>query len=164
MRKVINTGARDWCIISLNMNGLYSHFPLVISAGACAGNSLSWAFGHREVLQQPYDLIIATSMTDLSSLKGMVPALAAIPTICYFHENQFAYPESGRQKKSVEPEILNLYTALSADCVLFNTDYNRDTMIEGALRLLKKLPDCVPDGIIERLESCSSVLPVPLAG
>ncbi len=31
------------------------------------GNSLSWAFSERETLEQPYDLVIATSMTDLST-------------------------------------------------------------------------------------------------
>ena len=54
------------------------------------GNSLSFAFDER--LKDGYDLVIATSMTDLSSLRGMCPALSSVPTIVYFHENQFAYP------------------------------------------------------------------------
>jgi len=51
------------------------------------GNSLSWAFSERETLEQSYDVLVATSMTDLSALKGLVPALV------YCHENQFAYPD-----------------------------------------------------------------------
>ena len=104
------------------------------------GNSLSWAFGEREVLEQDYDLLVCTSMTDLSALKGMVPRLARVPTLCYFHENQFAYPQSTDQKQSVEPLILNIYTALAADQVLFNTTYNRDTFLQGVEKLLKKTP------------------------
>ncbi|MGB0468673.1 MAG: tRNA-queuosine alpha-mannosyltransferase domain-containing protein [Pontibacterium sp.] len=126
------------------------------------GNSLSWALGEKAVLQQPYDLIVATSMTDLSALKGLVPALSQIPTVLYFHENQFAYPESGREYGSVEPKILNLYSALAADKVLFNTGYNRDTFLEGCRKLLKKLPDQVPPGIVDMLAGRSVVLPVPL--
>ncbi len=101
-------------------------------------------------------------MTDLSALKGMVSSLASIPTLCYFHENQFAYPGSSNQQKSVEPQILNIYTALAADHVLFNTAYNRHTFLEGARVLLRKLPDYVPPSVIQKLENISSVLPVPL--
>lgn len=126
------------------------------------GNSLSWALGEQALLTRNYDLIVATSMTDLSALKGLVPNLAPIPALVYFHENQFAYPESGREFGSIEPKILNIYTALAADRVLFNTHYNRDTFLAGARKLLKKMPDQVPVGVIDRLEQRSSVLPVPL--
>lgn len=126
------------------------------------GNSLSWAFNERAVLEQQYDLVIATSMTDLSALRGFVPALATTPTIVYFHENQFAYPESGREFSSVEPKILNIYTALAADHICFNTEYNRQTFLEGCRKLLKKLPDQVPEGLPELIQQRSSVLPVPL--
>ena len=54
------------------------------------GNALSFAFGERETLSRPYDLMIATSMVDLSTLRGFMPALAAIPTLLYFHENQYS--------------------------------------------------------------------------
>lgn len=127
------------------------------------GNSLSWAFGEQEKLTQPYDLIIATSMTDLSALRGMCPSLAQIPTTVYFHENQFAYPSSGQERKSVEPQILNLYTALCADKILFNSDWNKQSLLEGIRKLLKKLPDHVPPGVIEHLEQRSQILPVPLS-
>ncbi|ANG63517.1 glycosyl transferase family 1 [Marinobacterium aestuarii] len=127
------------------------------------GNSLSWAFNERETLQRPYDLVLATSMTDLSALRGLVPALSRVPTLVYFHENQFAYPESERAFKAVEPKILNIYTALAAERVLFNSAYNRDTFLAGAAALLKKLPDQVPPGIVSLLRERSAVLPVPLA-
>lgn len=127
------------------------------------GNSLSWAFQQRALLEGSYDLLIATSMVDLSALRGFVPALARIPTLVYFHENQFSYPESGRQFSSVEPKILNLYTALAADSVAFNSAYNRDSFLQGADALLAKMPDEVPAGLIEILAERSAVLPVPIA-
>ncbi len=126
------------------------------------GNSLSWAFSKRDILEQPYDLIVATSMVDLTGLKGLVPALAQVPTLVYFHENQFAYPESGHAFKSVEPQMLNLYNALAADLVVFNSAFNRDTLLDGAARLLNKLPDQVPAGLIPAIEQKSEVIPVPL--
>lgn len=150
---VENLNQHQWTILTL---------PPRYFSWRIRGNSLSWAFSEREVLEQAYDLIIATSMTDLSALRGLVPHLASIPTLVYFHENQFAYPESGREYGNVEPKILNLYTALAADHICFNTHYNRNTFLAGCRELLKKLPDQVPAGIAEQLEQRSSVLQVPL--
>ncbi|MFC6671485.1 tRNA-queuosine alpha-mannosyltransferase domain-containing protein [Marinobacterium aestuariivivens] len=144
----------DWTVLTL---------PARYFAWRVRGNSLSWAFGERDTLSRRYDLVIATSMTDLSALRGLVPSLTSTPTLVYFHENQFAYPSSGREKSSVEPQILNLYTALCADRILFNSAFNRDSLIEGARRLLKKLPDQVPPGLPERLAERALVVPVPLA-
>ncbi|WP_255874388.1 tRNA-queuosine alpha-mannosyltransferase domain-containing protein [Microbulbifer elongatus] len=127
------------------------------------GNSLSWGRGEaREQLAQSWDLVIATSMVDLAALRGLVPALAQVPTAVYFHENQFDYPRSEDAVASVEPQILNIYTALCADLVLFNSEYNRNTMLEGAGELLNRLPDAVPPGICDEIAQKSSVLPVPL--
>ncbi len=126
------------------------------------GNSLSWAFNHRRELTDNYDLVIATSLTDLASLRGFVPTLAGIPTLVYFHENQFAYPPSADQHSSVEPAMVNLYSALCADHVAFNSEWNRRSFLLGAQQLLAKLPDHVPPGLTEQIRDRSSVLPVPL--
>ena len=130
------------------------------------GNSLSWAFNHRDVLTDNYDLLLSTSMTDLSALRGFVPQISSIPSIVYFHENQFAYPSNPdplvRPMNMVEPQILSLYTALCADAVVFNSEYNRRSFLDGASALLKKLPDHVPDGLLRCIEQ-ASVIPVPLS-
>ncbi|MBA4502372.1 tRNA-queuosine alpha-mannosyltransferase domain-containing protein [Marinobacterium marinum] len=143
----------DWTTLTL---------PPRYFAWRIRGNSLSWAFNARETLLAPHDLIIATSMVDLTGLRGLVPQLATIPTLVYFHENQFAYPESGHEFNSVEPRILNLYNALAADHILFNSEFNRQTLLTGAEVLLRKLPDQVPDGLTRTIADHSEVLPVPL--
>jgi len=129
------------------------------------GNSLSWAFKHRPTLTDNYDFLLCTSMTDLSALRGFVPALAQLPTIVYCHENQFAYPENpdpqAARTNPVEPQMLSLYTALCADRLVFNSAWNRRSFLEGVTALLRKLPDHVPDGLPERLAR-ASVLAVPL--
>jgi glycosyltransferase involved in cell wall biosynthesis len=143
----------DWTVLTLPAR----HF-----AWRMRGNSLSWGLGEQEILNQPYDLLIATSMTDLSSLRGLVPHLASIPSLLYFHENQFAYPLGNQAKQQVEPQIVSLYAALAADHLCFNSAYNRNTFFSGVTQLLDKLPDYIPDGICESLEQKSSVLAVPL--
>ena len=132
------------------------------------GNSLQWALTERAKLEQDYDLIIATSMVDLSALKGMVPNLAAIPSLVYFHENQFAYPVSqqqtdNRKQASIEPMMVNLYTAVCATQLAFNSAYNRDSFIAGVTDLMKRLPEKLPASLLDDLHNKSQVLPIPIA-
>jgi glycosyltransferase involved in cell wall biosynthesis len=143
----------DWTVLTL---------PPRNFAWRIRGNSLSWAFGKRTLLLQPYDLLIATSMTDLSALRGLVPSLARLPTLVYCHENQFAYPEGRRQPGRVEPMMVNLYTLLAADRVVFNSVWNRHSCLDGIQGLLNKMPDAVPSGVVAHIDAKSRVLPVPL--
>ncbi|NMT63400.1 tRNA-queuosine alpha-mannosyltransferase domain-containing protein [Marinobacter orientalis] len=124
------------------------------------GNALSWL--QEPALRGRYDLLIVTSMVDLASLKGFHPHLAHTPSILYMHENQFAYPDSGRQHSSAEPKMVNLYSAVAADQVLFNSTWNRNSFLQGACRFLDKMPDGLPDGLIGRIREKSRVLPVPI--
>jgi len=131
------------------------------------GNSLSWGKGEYDVLQsesldKDFDLVIATSMVDLSALRGFIPKLGLIPTLVYFHENQFSYPVGHNKQPAVEPQIVNLYAALCADKVVFNSEFNQQTFLKGAESLLKKLPDEIPKGLVQELSEKSSVLPVPI--
>lgn len=124
------------------------------------GNPLSWLDALAEAPMP--DLIVATSMVDLATIRGLHPRLGQVPTLLYFHENQFAYPVSDRQTTSVEAQMVQLYAALAADRVLFNSSYNRRTMIDGLTALLTRMPDQVPAGLPERIEAKSAVLPVPI--
>ncbi len=90
----------------------------------------------------------------------MVPALAATPSLVYFHENQFAYPPSQQQRQSIEPCILNLYTAMAAERLLFNSQYNLSSMRQGAESLLRRLPDYVPTEQVMAGLQRATVLPV----
>lgn len=126
------------------------------------GNSLTWGIEQKSLLERQYDLIVATSMTDLATLRGLVPALAAVPTLLYFHENQFEYPKSSAQHPSVEPQMVSLYAALCAQRLVFNSAFNRRTFLQGVADLLQRLPDCVPAGVVDQLAGKSQVVPVPL--
>ncbi|MDH7943649.1 DUF3524 domain-containing protein [Pseudohongiella sp. SYSU M77423] len=158
----------DWTVLSL---------PPRYFAWRVRGNSLSWAFNHRDQLTDNYDMVLATSLTDLSALRGFVPELAQLPAMVYFHENQFAYPENrgpkdrgpesqrpeGEGVALVQAQLTSLYTALCADQVLFNSDWNRRSFFSGAGQLLAKLPDHVPGNLLAELQNKSQVLAVPLA-
>ncbi|MFT5594444.1 MAG: glycosyltransferase involved in cell wall biosynthesis [Oceanicoccus sp.] len=158
---------KSWC------QGLISHLPqhqwcyLTLPgrffSWRIRGNPLSFVYGEQAAkLQQPFDLIIATSMVDLATLKGLVPNLANTPSMMYFHENQFAYPKSAQQHASIEPQMVNLYSALSADCVVFNSHYNQHSFLSGISDLFKRLPDHAPMNAIDSIKVKSNVLPVPI--
>ena len=108
------------------------------------------------------DLIMATSMVDLATLKGLCPRLARVPAIYFFHENQFAYPCSPGQVASVEPQMVQLYGALAAQRIVFNSRFNRDSFLDGVDALMRKMPDGVPEGLRERLSAKAGICPVPI--
>ncbi|NVK38030.1 MAG: DUF3524 domain-containing protein [Gammaproteobacteria bacterium] len=149
-----NMPQHEWCYLTLP--GRYFSWRI-------RGNGLSFVYGEQAAqLKQPFDLILATSMVDLATFKGLAPHLAHTPSILYCHENQFAYPKSDQQHTSVEPQMVNLYAALAADHVLFNSEYNRQSFLQGATALLKRLPDHAPLAAINSIQHKSQVLPVPI--
>lgn len=123
------------------------------------GNPLSWM---DHLPPGVPALIVATSMVDLATLKGLCPRLARVPAIYYFHENQFAYPCSPKQAVSVEPQMVQLYGALTAQRILFNSRFNRDSFLDGVDALMRKMPDGVPEGLRERLAAKAGICPVPI--
>jgi len=142
----------DWRVLTLPGR----HFKWRIR-----GNPLSW-LGEIDAASRDIDGVIATSMVDLATLRGLCPALARVPNIIYFHENQFAYPVGPQQTPSVEPQLVQLYGALAADHILFNSHWNAQSFLAGVDELLQRMPDAVPSGLRARLEPRMEVLPVPV--
>lgn len=157
---------RYWCETLISQFPQYEwnllSLPARYFSWRIRGNPLSFIHEYKEQLAQTYDLCIATSMVDLATLKAIIPGLGNTPCLVYFHENQFAYPASDRQHDSLEPKMVNLYTALAADKVLFNSQYNQDSFCVGVEDLLSSMPDCVPRDIPQSIIEKSAVLPVPL--
>jgi glycosyltransferase involved in cell wall biosynthesis len=147
---------REWTYLTLPAR----HFPWRIR-----GNPLSWsAFSHQE-LACSHDVLLATSMVDLATLCGLYPHLGRARKVLYFHENQFAYPLARPEKGGLlEPRTVTLYAALAADDVVFNSEYNRTTFLQGAREHLKRMPDLSPPSIVRRVEEKARVLPVPVSG
>jgi glycosyltransferase involved in cell wall biosynthesis len=144
----------DWTVLELPPR----HFSWRIR-----GNPLYWSLEQREKLESDFDLLLATSMVDLATLRGLVPGISRLPSVLYFHENQFQYPMGRAQHGLLEAQMVSLYAALAADCLLFNSRYNLDGFLRGCAELLARLPDKVPAGIPERLGQKALVLPVPVS-
>jgi glycosyltransferase involved in cell wall biosynthesis len=127
------------------------------------GSAMYWSEEMSATLGQDFDLVLATSMVDLAVLRGLNPKLSHVPNILYFHENQLDFPMSELARgRRLEPAMVNIYSALAADRVIFNSCYNRDTFIKGLEGLLGKFPDYVPLSVIQNVIGKSDVIPVPL--
>ena len=126
------------------------------------GNPLHWLVDAPAALRGEYDLLLATSVVDLATLRGLVPSLAGIPNAIYFHENQFVYPEGAGRHSMLEAQLTSVYSALAADRLMFNSAFNRDTFLSGCGELMAVLPDGTPKNLPAQLKAKSLVLPVPL--
>lgn len=144
----------DWRVLELP--GRYFRWRI-------RGNPLSWLQPLSDLLLnwQP-DHILATSMVDIATIRGLFPVLAQVPLDYYFHENQFAYPTGDGQHSSLDPHMVQLYGALAADRIFFNSDYNQQSFLSGVTALMKKMPDHKPDDLASCLRAKSQWLPVPV--
>jgi len=129
-------------------------------------NPLSWLADKQQTLQANYDVVIATSMVDVATLRGLVPSLAATPLWLYCHENQFAYPAGAEKNNPVahdlEAKMVFIYNCLAADKISFNSHWNRDSALAGMAELLNRFPEKTNPSLLEAIASKSDVLPVPL--
>jgi glycosyltransferase involved in cell wall biosynthesis len=126
------------------------------------GNPLSWLTESDNALVKDYDLVVATSMVDLATLRGLSAAISDVPAILYFHENQFCYPDKDPYRL-LESQMVSIYSALAATHCVFNSEYNRQTFLTGVAGLMERMPDHRPESLPDLLAGRSLVLPVPLA-
>lgn len=92
--------------------------------------------GHR------FDVIWTTSMLDAAELIGLLPKpLRSLPLVVYFHENQLVYPVRKDETRDQHFSFTNWVSALSADEVWFNSEFNRASMLSGLRVLLRMMPD-----------------------
>lgn len=120
-----------------------------------------------ELLAGPWEGMVCSDMLELAALKGLVPSLSEVPALLYFHENQLDYPAPGRadarqQERDLYLALANLASAQAARRVLFNSHHQRRRFLEAGRRLLQRLPDMRPPGLMEEIAAKSGVLPVAL--
>lgn len=101
-------------------------------------------------------------MVEFAGLVGLLPHLGKARKVVYFHENQFAYPTRDTNF-NIQFGVAHVYTALAADAVIFNSEFNRRTLLEGVQWLCRALPDLTPAETADIIEARSSVVPVGLA-
>jgi glycosyltransferase involved in cell wall biosynthesis len=106
-----------------------------------------------------YDGILCSSFLDGAMLKTLLCRdNIHLPLLVYFHENQFAYPDLFSGPSRYQFTALNFTTALAADRLAFNSEYNRDTFFAGIAKYLKKATDMDLLHLLEELRTRTTVL------
>ncbi len=112
------------------------------------------------------DYLLVTDMVDLNVLLSLTRRRTAnIPVVFYFHENQINYPWSDidrdvKYQRNHHYGFINYASALSADKVLFNSQYHLDAFIGALPRFLKMFPDYQNAATVEEIRLKSSVLSI----
>ncbi len=125
-----------------------------------ARSDTDWMF---PVPHRPVDAILCNDMLSVADLRALLPpAMRHVPVACYFHENQLTYPIPNEADRDYQYGMTNISSCLSADVVWFNTAYHRDAFLAAADKLLKRMPDCVPEDLIPEIQARSAVLSPPI--
>jgi glycosyltransferase involved in cell wall biosynthesis len=111
----------------------------------------------------PPSLLFCSSFLSLSDFKSLAPQpYQNLPTIAYFHENQFVYPQRAHQERDYHFGLTNLTTALAADVACFNSRYNLDSFLEAIPAFLARMPDFRPAGIGDQIRAKARVIAPPI--
>ncbi|MFC3702226.1 DUF3524 domain-containing protein [Reinekea marina] len=143
----------DWSMIAL---------PPRYFSWRMRGNPLSIGQLAPELVTREYDVILATASVDLATIQSIYPALRNTSSTLYFHDNQFDYPAANNPQSVVDWQITHIYSAIRANKLLFNSQYNQDSFLNGVKRLMKKMPDLAPKKLPDELKKKSVILPVPI--
>ena len=115
------------------------------------------------LLQETPDLVLASSMIDLSTFRALTyRRLAKTPIAMYFHENQLSYPQNRRQGHGWRYGFINYVSALTADANYFNSAFHLQDFLAQLPRLLKHFADYNELETIDQIRAKSSVLPLGL--
>lgn len=124
------------------------------------GGAVSLARLFNESGAQP-DVILASDMMNLATFRTLTRARThSIPHALYFHENQLTYPQNSRQGHGWRYGFINYVSALSADRVLFNSQYHLDAFFEALPKMLKHFYDFNELDTVAELRQRSAVLPL----
>lgn len=114
-----------------------------------------------ESFKGPYHALLATDFLPLADFKAAAPeAVAKLPTLYYFHENQLTYPVRHEDERDFHFAFTNAASAVLADRVLFNTEFHRRDFLAALKKFVKKMPEKDFLDAPEVIESKSGVLPL----
>lgn len=145
----IENSQHDWTVLSLpdrTWKWRMRHAPLEFARELEALKSQG----------QSWDAILTTDMLDVATFKGITD-IGKTPLTVYFHENQFAYPVKEESRSVLHFAFTNFTTMVAADRVIFNSQFNMDSTLEGAEEVLKRFPDYQPLDRLDEIRKKSSV-------
>ena len=132
------------------------------SAISMAAQARAYAGLSSQPHRPPFDLIFASTFLNLAEFRGLAgPAFADVPAIVYFHENQLVYPNRHNAEWDLQFPLTNVTSALAADACIFNSSWNLERFIGEIPDFIRQFPDCLPQGLAQRIAEKSQVIAPP---
>ena len=112
----------------------------------------------QQSLRQQFDVVVTTDMCDVATLLGHGRRLfAGVPVVLYMHENQLTYPLPAERKLDLTWPWLNYTAALSADMVLFNSNFHREEFLRALPSLSRRFHDFHETELVDQIAAKSHV-------
>ncbi len=124
--------------------------------------AVTFAEQARELCQagQRWDAVFCSDMLNLAEFRGLCPAaVAALPTVAYFHENQLTYPVRKGDERDFHFGYTNFTTCLAADEIWFNSDFHRNDFLNALSAALQRMPDYQEPEQVARIDAKSKIQP-----
>ena len=103
-----------------------------------------------------YDGLVLTDLMSLADFKALMPPPFP-PSLVYFHENQLTYPLAPGEHMDYQFGFTGLTTALTANRILFNSQFHKDAFFEKLPAFLKMMPEFVPGWAVDAILKKSAV-------
>lgn len=105
------------------------------------------------------DLIFANDMVNLPAFLAMTRGVFAdVPVVLSFHENQLTYPIPPDQERDYTYGYINYLSCLSADRIVFNSEFHFNEFMEALPILLRAFPDYTHLHTVQEIREKSEVL------
>lgn len=114
----------------------------------------------REGCRGQFDVIFCSDMLNLAEFKSLAGIADDVTTIVYFHENQLTYPVRSENSRDHQCVFTNMTSALAADYVWFNSEYNKSSFLGALKPFLKRMPDYQPLWAPDAIKDKSYVCPL----
>jgi len=115
-----------------------------------------------EASERYFDAVMFSSFIDVAVFKALIDSLANWNHSCkyliYFHENQFSYPGILPKKSNHQFTSINFTSALVADFVAFNSNFNRKNFLVQCRNYTRKAIDMDVEVEVDRIEQKSITL------
>lgn len=115
---------------------------------------------------EEWDVLLCCDMLNLAELRGLVPQIAHLPAVVYFHENQLTYPVRPQHahKGDLHFAYTNFTTALAGDEIWFNSQFHLDEFLTSLRAFLGKMPDYQHTEAVETIRKKAKVHPPGITG
>jgi len=104
-----------------------------------------------------YDGLIVTDLMSLADFKALTGPDCP-PSLAYFHENQLTYPLAPGETMDLQYGFTDITTALSAQCVVFNSKYHFESFFSTLPDFLGMMPEYRPTWVVQEIRNKSTVL------